>query len=189
MLTQPLDSPLYRSADEKVVLVLFHNDLRVNDNATLLKAAQLASANNGRLLCVYAPDLADTLTKQTNKKPYYFDEMGRSRTQFLVESLVDLNESLQRLGNRLLYLPTDDLSTDKLPSTINAFTQLCQLIEQQSVTDICVSQTADYHQNQAYKVLQHQFPHITWHSSQTIPCLRQCRLKIYPKFSLNFVNR
>lgn len=171
----------------KVVLMLFHNnDLRVNDNATLLKAAQLASTNNGGLLCIYALDLADTFAKQTNKNPYYFDEMGRARRQFLVESVIDLDASLQRLGNRLLYLPTDDLSTDKLPSAIDVFTQLCQLIEQQSVTDICVSQTADYHQNQAYKVLQHQFPHITWHIQSNNTLFAAMPTKDLPKSFTQF---
>ncbi|HSP85209.1 MAG TPA: DASH family cryptochrome, partial [Psychrobacter sp.] len=114
----------------------------------------------------------DVLAKQTKESTYCFDEMGRARRQFLVESLVDLDNSLQRLGNKLLYLTSTALQPETLPQgsfspALDTATLLYQLIEQQAVTDICVSQTADYHQNQAYKVLQHKFPHIRWHSQST----------------------
>ena len=153
--------------DRKVVLMLFHNDLRINDNATLLKAAEIASDNNGRLLCVYASDLADLLAEQASKPPYQFADMGQARTTFLVESLVDLDKSLQRLGNRLLYLEKEHSLQNGSFQALDAFIRLCQLIEQNAVTDICISQTADYNQNQAYKALQHKFPHINWHSQST----------------------
>ena len=104
MSNQPAAKLSQTLMDRKVVLMLFHNDLRINDNATLLKAAEIASDNNGRLLCVYASDLADLLAEQASKPPYQFADMGQARTTFLVESLVDLDKSLQRLGNRLLYL-------------------------------------------------------------------------------------
>ena len=135
-----------------VVLVLFHNDLRVNDNATLQQAAELA--DNGRLLLVYAPSLAATIIQKNWDAAYHFSAMGASRQRFLVESLADLDTSLQSLGNRLLYL-CEDSST---------FTQLCQLIERQQVTDICISQTADYAQNLAYAALRTKYPQINWHS-------------------------
>ena len=153
--------------DRKVVLMLFHNDLRINDNATLLKAAEIASDNNGRLLCVYASDLADLLAEQASKPPYQFADMGQARTTFLVESLVDLDKSLQRLGNRLLYLDKEHSLQNCSFQALDAFIRLCQLIEQNAVTDICISQTADYNQNQAYKALQNKFPHINWHSQST----------------------
>ena len=148
--------------DRKIVLMLFHNDLRINDNATLLKAAEIASDNSGRLLCVYVSDMSDLLAEQASKPPYQFADMGQARTKFLVESLADLDKSLQRLGNRLLCLEKEHSLQE-----LDALIQLCQLIEQKQVTDICVSQTADYYQNQAYKVLQHKFPHINWHSQST----------------------
>ncbi|TXD98054.1 DASH family cryptochrome [Psychrobacter frigidicola] len=164
MLSQPADNYSDKSADKKVSLVLFHNDLRIDDNATLLKAATLASANNGRLLCVYAQDLADTLADKKKGQDYSFKQMGAARQQFLYESLADLDKSLQGLGNRLLFLTAkaETLLEDSAAES-DTFAQLCQLIEQQAVTDICVSQTADYNQNQAYTILQNKYPQISWH--------------------------
>ena len=167
MSNQPAAKLSQTLMDRKVVLMLFHNDLRINDNATLLKAAEIASDNNGRLLCVYASDLADLLAEQASKPPYQFADMGQARTTFLVESLVDLDKSLQRLGNRLLYLEKEHSLQNGSFQALDAFIRLCQLIEQNAVTDICISQTADYNQNQAYKALQHKFPHINWHSQST----------------------
>lgn len=162
MLNQPADSSSYNPENKKVVLALFHNDLRVHDNATLLKAAAVASNNTGRLLCVYAPTLADTLTDKNGVQNYDVNQMGTARQQFLYESLADLDESLQRLGNRLLCLPQQDFSAE-----LDTFAQLCQLIEQQVVTDICISQTADYNQNQVYAILQNKYPQIRWHEQST----------------------
>lgn len=53
-----------QTLDKKTVLMLFHNDMRVYDNHTLLKAAQLASSrDDGTLILVYASELADSLTQ------------------------------------------------------------------------------------------------------------------------------
>ncbi len=171
MLNQPVDSqvsqPSNQPSNKKIAMVLFHNDLRVNDNGTLLKAAELTRDNNGRLLCVYAPDLADELAEKTSKQLYHFDEMGQARAQFLHESLVDLDKSLQRLGNSLLCLTSKTLPNGSFQPALDTFAQLCQLIEQQQVTDICVSQTADYNQNRAYNALQSRFPQIGWHAQSS----------------------
>lgn len=158
---------------KKVVLVLFHNDLRVADNGTLTKAAGLAADDNGSLLLIYAAALADTLQQKNWGPAYHFEQIGTARQQFLAESLADLDQSLQALGNRLLYLSAEHISpenlsvADELPDhlsqPLDVAAQLCQLIEQQQVTDICVSQTADYAQNQAYKALQNKYPQINWH--------------------------
>ena len=172
MSNQLADSLLCKPTAKKIALVLFHNDLRVQDNATLLAAATISADNNGRLLCVYSLILADTMADKKGSQDYHFDEMGAARQQFLAESLADLDASLQRLGNRLLYLTSKYLQPETLPQgylppELDTFTQLCQLIEQQQVTDVCVSQTADYNQNQAYDALQHKYPYIRWHSQST----------------------
>ena len=186
MLPLPAESLTDNRTPKKIVLVLFHNDLRVNDNATLEHAATLASSNQGRLLLLYASSLTNTDEQKTWSKAYHFDEMGFARQQFLAESLADLDESLHHLGNKLLYLPTDSLSTDNSPSTIETFTQLCQLIEQNQVTDICVSHTADYAQNQAYAALQVRFPQISWHSQSTTTLFTAMPTKDLPKSFTQF---
>ncbi|WP_198331502.1 DASH family cryptochrome [Psychrobacter aquimaris] len=161
-----------KSVNKKVVLVLFHNDLRIEDNETLVKAATLAESNQGSLMLIYADFLADSFESKDSSQAYHFNEMGAARQQFLSESLADLDQSLQRLGNRLLYLSPSclsksHLSSDNVESASSPFTQLCQLIEQQQVTDICVSHTADYNQNKGYVALQSKYPQIIWHSQST----------------------
>lgn len=173
------DLPINNLPTSKVALTLFHNDLRVSDNQTLLKAAELASAHEGRLILVYAQALVDSATDKNWSQAYHFDEMGTARAQFLAESLADLDQSLQRLGNRLLYLKHNSLKNNHLKhkslnsnvlkqddstQSSDSFAQLCQLIEQQDVTDVFVSQTADYAQNQAYDAVRNKYPKISWHT-------------------------
>ncbi len=157
---------------KNITLVLFHNDLRVSDNATLAKAANLSS--NGQLLLVYAPSLADTLNKKVSRQAYYYDTMGDARQRFLSESVAALDASLMQLGNRLLYLQNNLATADTL-------TQLSELVRQQHVTDICVSQTADYDQNQVYKHLQAQTPEVRWHVQTTATLFDTLPLEELPK--------
>lgn len=174
MFSQPLD--------KKTVLMLFHNDMRVHDNQTLLKAAQLASSHDdGTLILVYASFLAASLTQSNWGPAYFFNEMGSARQQFLHESLIDLNQSLERLGNQLLYLKSDNRSEQS-----DRFRQLYQLIESQQVTDICVSATADYVQNQAYSMLQNTYPKIRWHVSSTATLFDQLPTDDLPKSFTQF---
>ncbi len=161
----------------KNVLVLFHNDLRVIDNATLSKAAKLS--RDGRLLLVYASSLIDILDNQNSQAAYHYDTMGVARQQFLQESLADLNTSLELLGNKLLHL-------HKTPTSPNTFMQLNELIEAQQVTDICVSQTADYYQNQIYVRLQNKHPQICWHIETTATLFDELPLNDLPKSFTQF---
>lgn len=177
---------------KKAVLVLFHNDLRIEDNETLVKAATLAKSNQGNLMLIYADFLADCIQSRESRQAYHFNEMGAARQQFLSESLADLDRSLQRLGNRLLYLSPSylsksQLSPDKVESALNAFTQLlCQLIEQQQVTDICVSHTADYNQNKGYAALQSKYPQIIWHRQSTHTLFADLTTQDLPKSFTQF---
>lgn len=175
MSNQPADN----FSNKKVAMVLFHNDLRVSDNATLLKAAELADVDNGRLVLVYAQALVDNPNHWS--QAYHFEEKGQARAQFLAESLADLDNSLQSLGNRLLYL-----SKDKSSHALESFEQLCQLIETQQVTDVCVSQTADYAQNKAYKALQLKYPQINWHSQSTTTLFATMPTKDLPQSFTQF---
>lgn len=168
MLHLPAGNLLDSSHSKKVVLMLFHNDLRVNDNATLARAAALAQNNDGRLLLVYALDFINA-SQQHWDKAYYYDEMGFARQQFLADSLTDLDKSLQRLGNQLLVLPKESMKA------------LCQLIESAQVSDVCVSHSADYAQNQAYIELQQQYPKINWHYQQTATLFPSLPMSELPK--------
>jgi len=165
------------SKNNNVTLVLFHNDLRVADNATLLKASEISTY--GKLLLVYASSLTDILDDKDYYEAYHYDSMGQARQQFLHESLADLNASLIQLGNRLLYLQKDDEALD-------VFTQLSDLIAQQQVTDICVSQTADYNQNKVYDLLQAKYPEIQWHIQTTATLFDELPLESLPKSFTQF---
>lgn len=148
--------------NKNVVMVLFHNDLRIHDNATLSKAAEQAKSGNlksGYLLPVYAVDLTEALNQEVWGQAYHFDKLGYARQQFINESLIDLDRSLQSLGSRLLYLRQVDKE-----SSANTFNQLCQLIEQQQVSDIFVSDSADYAQLNVYNLLRAKYANIAWHS-------------------------
>ncbi len=178
-------------SEQKVALVLFHNDLRAEDNATLQKAAELADAHNGRLLLLYAQTLVDTSNKNNWSQAYHFDEMGAARQQFLTESLADFDQSLQRLGNKLLCLKNNSLKGDSselddTPNQSDTFTQLCQLIEAHQVTDIFISQTADYAQNQAYEALQNNYPQINWHSQSVTTLFATMPTKELPQSFTQF---
>lgn len=155
--------------EKKTVLVLFHNDLRLHDNATLHKAAALA--DEGKLILTFAPTLADDLQSKNWSQAYSFDKKGRARQQFIDESLADLDKSLQSLGNRLLYLTSE---------------QLLQIIESQGVSDICVSQTADYAQNVAYEALQDKYPQISWHYQATATLFATMPTKDLPQSFTQF---
>ena len=163
--------------NRNVTLVLFHNDLRVADNATLLKASEIST--NGKLLLVYASSLTDILDDKDHYDAYRYEAMGQARQQFLHDSLADLNASLIQRGNRLLYLQQGDKALD-------VFTQLSGLIAQQRVTDICVSQTADYNQNKVYELLQAKHPEIQWHVQTTATLFDELPLESLPKSFTQF---
>src|SRR6185312_9021979 len=78
---------------EKTILVWFRNDLRIHDNEILLEAIRKAE----KVLPVYCFD------------PFYFDttsqglhKTGNIRVKFLLESVADLRENLQKLGGELI---------------------------------------------------------------------------------------
>jgi len=163
--------------NNNVTLVLFHNDLRVADNATLLKSSEIST--DGKLLLVYASSLTDILDDKDHYDAYRYEAIGQARQQFLHESLADLNASLMKLGNRLLCLQKSDEALD-------TFTQLSNLIEHQRVTDICISQTADYNQNKVYDLLQAKYPEIHWHVQITATLFDELPLENLPKSFTQF---
>lgn len=165
------------SENNNVTLMLFHNDLRVADNATLLKASEIST--DRKLLLVYASSLTDILDNKDHYDAYRYEAMGQARQQFLHESLADLNASLIQLGNRLLYL-------QKGEEALDVFTPLSDLIEQQQVTDICINQTADYNQNKVYDLLQAKYPEIQWHIHTTATLFDGLPLEQLPKSFTQF---
>ena len=79
----------------KTAIVWFKTDLRVEDNETLVKAI----AQSEQIIPVYCFD--DSHFEIT---PYGFKKTGSFRAQFLLESLLDLDINLRKLGSGLLII-------------------------------------------------------------------------------------
>ena len=73
----------------KVGVYWFGNDLRLHDNASLLKAALEVD----ELLCIYCLD-----SQWLMPNCYGLAAMSHNRWRFLKESLLDLDNQLQKLG-------------------------------------------------------------------------------------------
>lgn len=81
--------------EEKIILVWFRNDLRIEDNEILLEACEKAT----HIIPVYVfdPRYFKTTTYNTLKTGYF-------RANFILESVVDLKNNLKNLGGDLLVL-------------------------------------------------------------------------------------
>ncbi len=79
----------------KTALVWFKTDLRVEDNETLIKAI----SQSEQIIPVYCFD--DAYFETT---AYGFKKTGSFRAQFLLESLIDLDINLRKLGSGLLII-------------------------------------------------------------------------------------
>lgn len=77
----------------KTTVVWFKTDLRLHDNETLIKALALSD----EVIPVYCFD--DSHFETTS---FGFQKTGSFRTQFLLESLIDLDVNLRNLGSGLL---------------------------------------------------------------------------------------
>ena len=82
-----------KEGEEKRALVWFRKALRVHDNPSLLEATKAAAA-------VYPVFILDPAVDPTENGV----KVGANRTQFLLESLKDLDSNLRRLGSELLCL-------------------------------------------------------------------------------------
>lgn len=77
----------------KTAIVWFKTDLRIMDNETLAKAIM----QNDQVIPVYCFDESHYKTTSNG-----FQKTGAFRAQFIVESLIDLDNSLRELGSSLL---------------------------------------------------------------------------------------
>ena len=125
----------------KTGLFVFSNDLRLDDNPAL----RLAASEMDFLICVYCQD--DTPSSSLSQGTF-----GRSdhRNQFLHESLVSLDSSLQCNGHRLVFR--------KQPLTDAA----AELIYSHSVTHIYRSVSVGRHLNRQWDALKKEHPTITF---------------------------
>lgn len=77
----------------KTAIVWFKTDLRITDNETLVQAI----LKNDQVIPVYCFDESHYTTTSNG-----FQKTGAFRAQFIIESLIDLDNSLRELGSSLL---------------------------------------------------------------------------------------
>jgi len=114
----------------------FTNDLRLHDQPALWKMQSV-----DKLICVFCLDPQWFRPNGLNAKA-----MGERRLQFLVESLKDLQQQLQHVGQVLIIKQ----QTPHLALT--------ELINKYNVDIIARSQHAGVYENRHWKLLQQQFP-------------------------------
>ena len=123
----------------QVGLFLFKNDLRVDDNPALARAA----AEVDQLICLYSLESRKSLSSlhaPVNLSP--------QRQTFLSQSLADLHNSLRKLGQRLNFTTASPL--DIVP----------QLITQHDISQIYCSENIGLYENQIWQRLIKRYPMI-----------------------------
>jgi len=125
----------------QVGLFLFKNDLRVDDNPALARAA----AEVDQLICLYC--LESRQSPSSLHAPGY---LSPQRQTFLFQSLADLHHSLRNLGQRLNFSSESPL--DIIP----------QLITQHDISQIYCSENTGVHENQIWQQLFKRYPMISF---------------------------
>ena len=141
-----LDQSNQRPSGFHTGLYWFTNDLRIEDNRALLQAAEQTQ----QLLCVYLVDPAWFAPNRYGQKT-----MGQYRWSFLYASLVDLEKSLNALGQKLLIVfdaPLDGLGA---------------LIAQYKVDAIFRSQNAGFYENKHWQLLQQRYQMLHFEEAAT----------------------
>ena len=124
-------------------LYWFTNDLRVHDNPALALASRMADG----LLCVYLVD-----SEQLALGHYTHTRLGDHRKRFIEQSLLDLDQRLRALGQRLLVVRGR-------PETVMA-----ELIEELHISDVFRSQNAGWYENRAWQLLQDEHKKLNFHT-------------------------
>ena len=98
--------------NKKTAIVWFKTDLRIEDNETLMNAI----SQNDSIVPVYCFDESHFTTTE-----FEFKKTGSFRAQFLLESLIDLDSSLRKLGSGLLIVKgKPEIEIPKLVKHYNA---------------------------------------------------------------------
>ena len=125
----------------QVGLFLFKNDLRVDDNPALARAA----AEVDQLICLYCLE-----SRQTLSSLHAPVNLSPQRQTFLSQSLADLHNSLRKLGQRLNFTTASPL--DIIP----------QLITQHDISQIYCSENSGHYENQIWQRLIKLYPMISF---------------------------
>lgn len=127
------------STMHKTSLYLFSNDLRVDHNPALKRAA-LASK---QLVCAYVIEKNWFLPNR-----YGLKSLGQHRWRFLYESLMDLQTELEKLGQKLLIVKDSYLDA------------VSTLITQYDISAVYRSENTGYYENQRWELLINRYPQL-----------------------------
>lgn len=117
----------------KTTLVWFKTDLRLHDNETLIKAI----SQSDQIVPVYCFDEA-----QMTATNFGFRKTGSIRTQFLLESVQDLDNNLRKLGSALLVVKGD-------PAV-----ELPKIVHQYKIQKVVAKKEVSYEEKQTEKAVQ-----------------------------------
>ncbi|EAW31642.1 Deoxyribodipyrimidine photolyase [marine gamma proteobacterium HTCC2143] len=131
---------------QKVGLFWFNHDLRIDDNATLLRAA----AEVDTLICLYCADTAKT--GPGSRQPA---ELSLRRREFLFESLQDLEAQLNRHGQKLVV---------RIQPPLEA---IAQLITVHNVSHIYRSNHVGSYENTIWTILRKRYGMLTFTQCHT----------------------
>lgn len=125
--------------DKITGLYWFTNDLRIDDNPALTRAA----TESDKLLCIFCVHPKSILSDKMAPS-----RLSRNRQQFLYESLVDLDKRLSEQGQRLLV--QFDSPLDAIP----------QLIAKHNITRIYRSNNSGQYERKIWQQLNKHYPMI-----------------------------
>lgn len=146
-------------------LLYFTNDLRLHDNPAITLSCQSATA----LSCVYCID-----ERWFKRDTYGLKPMGSARWQFLQETLHELNESLQAMGQKLEVFYGN-------PSTL-----LKEIIEDNKIDHVISSRQFAYYENTYLNQLKSHFPHIRFSEADSFTLFEQSQLPKQAPFPPTF---
>jgi len=130
----------------KTGIFWFTNDLRLHDNSALVQASAVVD----ELLCIYIKD------QEWHSSNHYSCATAFKKSDvFLRESLDCLNLSLKSLGQRLVVMQADTVST------------ISQLIKQINASDIFRSDHAGFYENSKWNLLKQENTSVSFHSIDT----------------------
>ena len=138
-----------------VGVMLFSNDLRIEDNATLLHACSQVD----KLICLYCDDsFHPSISLQTPESP------SKLRQNFLYQSLESLDKSLAVYQQHLV--------VQKQPQT----DALAEIITRHSVTHVFSSRNAGWYENYQWSLLRSRYPMIHFEQQDSHTLFRQSQL-------------
>ena len=128
---------------QKTGIFWFTNDLRLHDNPALMRTESSVDA----LLCIYVVDHS-----WRSSSLYSTGSSTKSSKNFLVESLIDLDNSLRSIGQRLMVVESETLPV------------LTNLINKLDASDVFRSDNAGWYENQNWLELQSINSETSFHS-------------------------